>query len=136
MAYLQYAGSGPMRHEEKLLTEGLGRLGVPVRHYSLKRIIGRQILAVDHYEGDDSVPLNMDAVESAVTAYYRSGTAPAAYAIDFGVLANGETTLVEANDGYSLGAYDIAADQYTALLMNRWRDLLASDARPARSTSF
>ena len=105
VAYLQYAGSGPMRHEEKLLTEGLGRLGVPVRH------------------------------ESAVTAYYRSGTAPAAYAIDFGVLANGETTLVETNDGYSLGAYDIDADQYTALLMNRWRDLLASDARPARSTS-
>ncbi|MEU4414187.1 ATP-grasp domain-containing protein [Nocardia salmonicida] len=255
VAYLQYAGSGPMRHEEKLLTEGLGKLDVPVRHYSLKRIqrrqlalgpgifiagdmdamhgamrqlgipipppddypavlrgflgrkvwastlgeiersmdggssppvfvkpadrrkaftgsvcysehdfaawgntsrrqrvwcsevvtwvseyrvyvIGRQIVAVDHYEGDNSVRLNMEAVESAVTAYYRSGTAPTAYAIDFGVLANGETTLVEANDGYALGAYDITADQYTALLMARWRNLLTSEARPTSTTSF
>ncbi|MFD6400220.1 ATP-grasp domain-containing protein [Nocardia sp. NPDC060249] len=255
VAYLQYAGSGPMRHEEKLLTEGLARLDVPVRYYSLKRIqrrqlalgpgifiagdmdamhgamrqlgisipqpddyptvlrgflgrkvwastlgeieramdggstppvfvkpadrrkaftgavcysehdfaawgntsrrqrvwcsevvtwvseyrvyvTGHQIVAVDHYEGDNSVPLNMEAVRSAVTAYYRSGTAPTAYAIDFGVLANGETTLVEANDGYALGAYDITADQYTALLMNRWRDLLTPEARPTRPTSF
>ncbi|TCJ93527.1 ATP-grasp domain-containing protein [Nocardia alba] len=255
VAYLQYAGSGPMRHEEKLLTQGFARLGVPVRHYSLKRIqrrqlalglgmfiagdmaamhgamrrlgiplpqpddypevlrgflgrkvwastlgeiersmdsgssppvfvkpadrrkaftgsvcysehdfaawgnasrrqrvwcsevvswvseyrvyvIGQQIVAVDHYEGDKSIPLNMATVESAVTAYHRSGTAPIAYAMDFGVLANGATTLVEANDGYALGAYNIAADQYTALLVNRWRELLTAEARPTRPLSF
>ncbi|MFD4353630.1 ATP-grasp domain-containing protein [Nocardia sp. NPDC058518] len=249
VAYLQYAGSGPMRYEEKLLTEGFRRLGISVRHYSLKRIQRRQlalgpdvfiagdmdamhgamrqlripipqpddypealrgflgrkvwastlgeiecamdsgsattvfvkpadrrksftgavcyserdfaawgnanrrqrvwcsevvtwiseyrvyvidqrIVAIDNYNGDNSVPLNMETVESAVTTYYRSGTAPTAYGIDFGVLANGETALVEANDGYALGAYDIAADQYTELLMNRWSDLLMSAARP------
>ncbi|MFD4443877.1 ATP-grasp domain-containing protein [Nocardia sp. NPDC058519] len=249
VAYLQYAGSGPMRYEEKLLTEGFGRLDIPVRHYSLKRIQRRQlalgpdvfiagdmdamhgamrqlripipqpddypealrgflrrnvwastlgeiecamdsgsatpvfvkpadrrksftgavcyserdfatwgnasrrqrvwcsevvtwiseyrvyvidqrIVAVDHCDGDNSVPLNMETVESAVTTYCRSDTAPTAYGIDFGVLANGETALVEANDGYALGAYDIAADQYTELLMNRWSDLLTSAARP------
>lgn len=245
VAYLQYAGSGPMRHEEKLLTEGLGRLDIPVRHYSLKRIqrrqldlgpdvfiagdmgamhsamrqlhipipqpddypealhsflgrkvwtstlgeieraldsgstpvflkpadrrksftgtvcyserdlpawgnasrrqriwcsevvtwtseyrvyvIGRQIVAVDHYAGDSSVALNMEVVESAVTAYNR--TAPSAYGIDFGVLATGKTALVEANDGYALGAYDITADRYTELLMSRWSELLISEAQ-------
>ncbi|MFE1595509.1 ATP-grasp domain-containing protein [Nocardia sp. NPDC058705] len=247
VAYLQYAGSGPMRHEEQLLTEGLARLDIPIRHYSLKRIQRRQlalgpdvfiagdmdamhgamrqlripipqpddypealreflgrkvwpstlgeieramdsacatpvfvkpaerrksftgtvcyserdfaawgrasrrqrvwcsevvawiseyrvyvidqrIVAVDHYDGDNSVPLNMETVESAITAYGRCDTAPNAYGIDFGVLASGETALVEANDGYALGAYDIAADQYTELLMNRWSELLTSEA--------
>ncbi|MCP2296618.1 protein of unknown function (DUF4343) [Nocardia amikacinitolerans] len=65
-----------------------------------------------------------DVVESAVAAYHRSGAAPSAYGIDFGVLANGETALVEANDGYALGAYDLAADRYTELVLRRWSELV------------
>lgn len=89
-------------------------------------VIGREIVAVDHYDGDPSVPLNASTVESAVEAYHRCATAPSAYGIDFGVLLNGETALVEANDGYALGAYDIAADRYTELVMTRWSELLAT----------
>ncbi|MEV6279383.1 ATP-grasp domain-containing protein [Nocardia sp. NPDC051832] len=240
-AFLQYAGSGPMRHEEKLLDEGLWRRGIPVRYYSLKRVHRRQlplgpdtfiagdmdamhgamrqlgipvpepddypeslraflrrrvwtstlgevervletgsapavfvkpaerrkgftgavcyserdiaalgrvsrrqrvwcsevvrwdaeyrvyvidggVVTVDCYAG--SAPLDLTVVESAVAAYGRSGTAPSAYGIDFGVLASGATALVEANDGYALGAYAIAADQYTELVLRRWRELL------------
>ncbi|MGM7644396.1 ATP-grasp domain-containing protein [Nocardia sp. JW2] len=46
--------------------------------------------------------------------------------MDFGVLANGDTALVEVNDGYALGAYRIAADHYTELVMARWRELLGA----------
>ncbi|TQM32395.1 ATP-grasp domain-containing protein [Nocardia bhagyanarayanae] len=248
VAFLQYAGSGPMRHEEELLEKGLRRRGIPIRYYSVKRIHRRQlplgpetfiagdmdamhgamkqlripvpqpddypeslreflrrrvwtstlgeiehavengsapavfvkpserrksftgalcyserdfaafgnvsrrqrvwcsevvtwvaeyrvyvidgrVIGVDRYDGDGSVPLDMDVVESAIATYHRSGTAPSAYGIDFGVLTNGETALVEANDGYALGAYDIAADQYTELVLRRWRELV-DGARP------
>ncbi|MFC9966633.1 ATP-grasp domain-containing protein [Nocardia ignorata] len=245
VAYLQYAGSGQMRHEEQLLTEGLGKLGIPIHHYSIKRIhrrqlplgletfvagdmpamhgamrqlgipiplpddypevlgsflgrkvwtstlgqvertmessstaavfvkpadrrknftgtvcysehdfgawggasrhqrvrcsevvtwvsefrvyvIGGQVVATDHYAGDDSAQLDMNVVHAAVDVYHRSGTAPSAYAIDFGVLTNGDTALVEVNDGYALGAYRITADHYTELVMARWRELLGT----------
>ncbi|MET9214473.1 MULTISPECIES: ATP-grasp domain-containing protein [unclassified Nocardia] len=245
VAFLQYAGSGPMRHEERLLSEGLARRGIPVRYYSWKRIHHRQlplgpttfiagdtdamhgamrqlripvpepddypealrdylgrrvwtstlgevesaldtgtatpvfvkpadrrkrftgtvcyserdatawhstsrrrrvrcsevvawrteyrvyvidgrIVTVDHYDGDRAVTLDMAVVESAVAAYHRTDTAPIAYGIDFGVLADGRTALVEANDGYSLGAYDITADDYTELVLRRWTELLTT----------
>lgn len=242
-AFVQYAGSGPMRHEETLLVQVLERLDIPVRHYSLKRVrrgqlplgpgtfiagdvdamhgamrqlqipipapddypeslhpylrrrvwtstlgeverkldsgelaplfvkpayrrksfpgtvcysdrdlaafghVSRRqpvhcselvtwlseyrvyvsrgrILAVDHYAGDRGRRLDRAVVESAVTAHRESGTAPSAYALDFGVLVDGSTALIEANDGFALGAYDIAPDLYTELLMVRWSELL------------
>ncbi|MEV0355501.1 ATP-grasp domain-containing protein [Nocardia sp. NPDC050697] len=244
-AYLQYAGSGPMRHEEQLLDECLRRRGIPVRYYTIKRILRRQlplspetfiagdmdamhgamrqlgipipapddypsslrefrrrevwtatlgaveralgdgslpptfvkpadrrkgftgavcyserdiaelgtvsrrqrvwcsevvewlaehrvyvndqrIVAVDRYAGDESVRLDLGVVRSAVAAYHRSGTAPAAYGLDFGVLADKRTALVEANDGYALGAFGITADDYTDLVVRRWCELLES----------
>ncbi len=33
--------------------------------------------------------------------------------------------MIEENDGYALGAYDIAADQYTELVVQRWSELLS-----------
>ncbi|MFF2556818.1 ATP-grasp domain-containing protein [Nocardia sp. NPDC058058] len=242
-AFLQYSGSGPMRHEEALLSEGLRRRGIPVRYYTIKQmhrrtlplgpgvliagdmdamhgalrqlgipipapddypdvlreflrravrlstlgeveraleigalpptfvkpaerrksftgavcyserdvshfgpvsrrqrvwcsevvswiaeyrvyVADRRVLAVDLYSGDESAALDMSVVEAAIAAYQP--VAPSAYGIDFGVLANRETALVEANDGYALGAYAIAADDYTELIMRRWRELLES----------
>lgn len=70
-------------------------------------------------------------MQAAVDAYARSGHAPGAYAIDFGVLTTGATALVEANDGYALGAYAIAADAYADLLLRRWQELLAGAVLPA-----
>ncbi|WP_330180316.1 ATP-grasp domain-containing protein [Nocardia sp. NBC_01503] len=247
-AFLQHSGNGPMRHEESLLAEGLRRRGIPVQHYTIKRIhrrrlplradtliagdmdamhgamrqlripipvpddypislreflrrrvwvstlgeiereldtgsapatfvkpadrrksftgaicyserdvaafgnvsrrqrvwcsevvrwaaeyrvyvVDQRIVAIDHYDGEPTTPLDMKVVTAAITTYRNSGTAPAAYGIDFGVLTTGETALVEANDGYALGAYAIDADSYTELIMRRWAELLES-AKP------
>lgn len=87
---------------------------------------GSDIVAVDHYAGDANVALDLNVVTQAVALYARSGEAPAAFGIDFGVLASGETALVEANDGYALGAYQISSAAYTQLVFVRWRQLLAS----------
>lgn len=250
IAYLQYAGRGPLRHEEALLTAGLERLGIPVRHYTIKRVhrrqlplgpdtflagdmdavhgalrqlgvaipvpddypdclreflhrrvwtstlgaleheleigsapptfvkpaerrksftgvvcyserdvagfgnvgrrqrvwcaeavswvseyrvyvVGDAIVGVDHYSGDAAVPVDMAVVGRAIALYRASGTAPAAYAIDFGVLADGRTALVEANDGYAVGAYGIDAHAYTAMVVRRWAELLAGAGGPS-----
>ncbi|MGW2664334.1 ATP-grasp domain-containing protein [Nocardia tengchongensis] len=101
-----------------------GRLGRRIRVY----VTDQRVISVDHYDGDPTIPIDLNAVEAAIAAYHRSGTAPSAYGIDFGVLSSGETALVEANDGYALGAYDITADLYTDLVMRRWSELLASAA--------
>jgi hypothetical protein len=67
-------------------------------------VIDNKIVSVDNYAGDLNLKIDQVVVESALFAYRNSGEAPAAYGIDFGVLESGETALVEANDGYSLGA--------------------------------
>ncbi|MFN7976011.1 MAG: ATP-grasp domain-containing protein [Acidobacteriota bacterium] len=54
-----------------------------------------------------------------------AGRARAGYGIDFGVLADGRTALVEMNDGYGLGSYALDPDLYTDLLVARWEELMA-----------
>jgi len=92
-------------------------------------VVRDSIVSIDHYSGDASAHVDVDVVRSAIARYRTSG-APSAYAIDFGVLGDGHTALVEANEGYGLGAYAIGADDYTELLMVRWRELLRGSATP------
>ena len=89
-------------------------------------VAGSEILSIDCYHGDASVSVDRSVVEAALSAYRSSGMAPRAYGIDFGILATGQTALIEANDGYSLGAYQINAPEYTGLLMARWEELLST----------
>jgi hypothetical protein len=91
-------------------------------------VIGHTVVGLDHYHGDPGAPLDMTKVDQALRAYQDSGEAPSAYGIDFGVLESGETALVEANDGYALGAYKVAAEPYTDLLIRRWQELLMTRA--------
>ncbi len=88
-------------------------------------VIGAQIVSVDRYAGDSKVPLDLDFVREAVRVFRISGDAPAAYGIDFGVLKSGRTALVEVNDGYALGAYQITGTAYTDLLIARWEELVS-----------
>lgn len=89
-------------------------------------VIDAQIVWIDHYAGDHGATLDLGTVQAALRAHAASGRAPSGYGIDFGVLTSGETALVEANDGYALGAYAIDARPYTDLLMRRWSELLDS----------
>lgn len=89
-------------------------------------LIGERIVSIAHYSGDSSIQLNHLTLEAALNAFRSSGQAPSAYGIDFGVLSTGETALVEANDGYALGAYQISSADYTELIMTRWRELVTT----------
>ena len=68
-----------------------------------------------HYQYDPSV------LDFAIKKY-RS--APAGYAMDFGVTEDGRTLLVEVNDGYALGCYGADPIQYAKLLSARWCELV------------
>ena len=61
-------------------------------------------------------------IESAVRDLGRH---PAGCALDFGVTMDGETVLIEANDGYSLGNYGLDDALYVSLLAARWEELIS-----------
>jgi hypothetical protein len=100
----------------------------PVKWKSEYRVyvIAGNIVATDLYNGDEKEKLDEAVVQSAVDTFQASGEAPAGYAADFGVIADGKTALVEVNDGFALGAYQISAELYTNLLFARWKEMLAT----------
>jgi hypothetical protein len=81
-----------------------------------------RILDLCRYQGDVFRYPDANVVKNAVADYDRSG--PAGYGIDFGVLTDGRTVLVEVNEGYSLGPYGLEATEYAELLEARWLQLV------------
>lgn len=79
-----------------------------------------KILDVRPYKGGWKAHYNPEIIENAVKDFT---SAPAGYAIDFGVTDKGETILIEVNDGYSLGAYGLFNIDYAKLLSARWAEL-------------
>lgn len=88
-------------------------------------VVDDDIVGMDHYGGSTDVAPDMSTIDAALKSYRDAGQAPSAYGIDFGVLSTGETALVEANDGYALGAYSVDAKPYTDLVTRRWAELLS-----------
>jgi ATP-grasp domain, R2K clade family 2 len=83
-----------------------------------------KIVGVRMYDGDEALKLDMDVVGKAVSDFENSGEKTTAYGIDFGVLESGETTFIEWNDGFALGAYGLDKEIYTDLLIARWEEIL------------
>jgi len=81
------------------------------------------ILATLPYGGDAKIAPDAAVLQRAVDALQKSGEAPAGYGIDFGVLADGTTALIELNDGFGLGSYGLADVLYTELIVARWMEL-------------
>lgn len=90
-----------------------------------------EVLAVAHYAGDPAFKPDMETVRQAVAEYRASETAPAAFGIDFGVFATGETALIEVNDGYALGAYEgVDYQEYAEVILTRWAELVSTSSEP------
>lgn len=83
-----------------------------------------QIVGVKNYRGDRDAQLNMEEVEEAVARFEQSGESTAGYGVDFGVLLNEETALIEWNDCTALGNYDLDPVIYTDLFLARWEEIL------------
>ena len=83
-----------------------------------------QILSVRQYKGDWRRHYDPEVIENAVKEF-RS--APAGYAIDFGLTDDGRTLLIEFNDGYALGCYGLFYIDYAKLLSARWAELTGTE---------
>ena len=80
-----------------------------------------KILDIRPYYGDWRCQYNATVIERAVDDFH---SAPAGYAMDFGVTSDGRTLLVEVNDGYSIGCYGLTQYDYAKLLCARWSELM------------
>lgn len=83
------------------------------------------IRSIDHYDGDESIKVDVTEVEKAIEVLRVSDFYISGLSLDFGVLKSGETALVEMNDAFALGAYEIGAKDYTDLIITRWEELLS-----------
>jgi hypothetical protein len=80
-----------------------------------------QVLDLCRYQGDVFRYPDPRVIKEALADYSR--IAPAGYGIDFGVLTDGRTVLVEVNEGYSLNPYGLESMEYSELLEARWAQL-------------
>lgn len=80
-----------------------------------------KIVDIRPYKGDFfNYHYDFDVIKKAVLDHK---TAPAGYAMDFGITDKGETILIEVNDGYALGSYGLLYYDYAKLLSARWAEL-------------
>lgn len=87
-------------------------------------VIKSKIVGVKNYDGDERLKLNMEVVESAISDFEKSNQKTDAYGIDFGILDDGATALIEWNDGCALGSYGLDKEIYTELILTRWNEIL------------
>ena len=109
------------------------------RYYVLHdKVIGAARYDPDGHE--DAPAPDAQVLQSAVAAMAAADNAPAAYAVDLGVLDSGVTVCVEVNDGWALGLYGRSLDSkdYLRFLGARWnqvRDQSAREAPAAKAVS-
>lgn len=101
--------------------------GEVVRFVSEHRVfvVDGVIRDVRPYAGDEACMPDREFIDRAVRAWTQSGEAARGYGIDFGVLDDGRTALVELNDGYGLGSYGLAPVHYVDLCIARWEEWMA-----------
>jgi hypothetical protein len=87
-------------------------------------VIDKKVVSCQHYLGDLKYYPSISLVEDVIQEFVD---APMGYSIDVGILANGETALIECNDGWSLGSYGCMPKLYTRLLTERWREILVKN---------
>lgn len=89
-----------------------------------------KIVGASFYQGDETIIPDQKVVNNAREAFERSPERTAGYSLDFGVMANGKTALVEWNDGYALGSYELDHEVYTDLILSRWEELMQKNRYP------
>ncbi|GAA4164512.1 ATP-grasp domain-containing protein [Chryseobacterium ginsenosidimutans] len=80
----------------------------------------KEILDIRRYKGDWNTKIDLKTVQSAIDSFISQ---PNSFALDFGINENGETILVEVNDGHSLGTYGLSSAHYAKFLSARWSEL-------------
>jgi hypothetical protein len=91
-------------------------------------VVNSEIREIANYDGDKNIKPDFKKIKIAINTLDDAGESYAGYGIDFGVLITGETALIEINDGYGLGAYEITYKNYGDLVVARWEELLSKSS--------
>ena len=95
------------------------------RVYVLRAKI-HEITFCDH-GGDPALRPDLREIEAAVDTLHHHHLAPAGFVIDFGLTSQGQTALIEMNDGFSFGAYQgVSAQTYWDINWVRWQELVSA----------
>lgn len=87
-------------------------------------VVHKVVRSVISYDGRIDLSPDTDVIAAAVSVLASDSTSPGCYAIDFGLLADGRTALVEMNDGFSVGAYHGLDDEvYLSMIEGRWHEM-------------
>lgn len=89
-------------------------------------VVNGKFVGMSHYYGEKQIVPDIDTIKNSIAILNNTGYNNNGYAIDFGVLSSGQTALIELNDGYSMGSYDLSADLYTDLIVARWEQMVSS----------
>lgn len=84
---------------------------------------GGSIIGAYPYRGDWRVSPSWSDLDAMVHSWSDS---PCAYALDIGVLIDGRTALIEANDAWALGNYGLLPADYAGLLRMRWDEIVVA----------
>ncbi len=93
-------------------------------------VVDSEIRKISHYNGDPAIFPSEHVLTSAVRELCAAGESYTGFGIDFGVLSSGETALIEMNDGFALGAYDVSAKDYGEMICKRWTELVSNRHDP------
>ncbi len=85
-------------------------------------VFKHEIVGVKHYAGDPFLVPNKGVIEQMVFAG-EDGNLPVFYALDVAMLHNGQTVIVECNDGWALGNYGWDPITYSRATAARWFQL-------------
>lgn len=83
-------------------------------------VLNGQNMGIKHYSGDPDIFPDVKVIQDMILKM----EGPKSYALDVGVLEDGNTALVEFNDCYSLGSYGLESDFYTDMILARWEELM------------
>tara|TARA_R110000772_G_scaffold72029_1_gene157394 strand:- start:307 stop:1074 length:768 start_codon:yes stop_codon:yes gene_type:complete len=80
-----------------------------------------KLVGSKNYTGDFTKNIDYDIVNNAINDYKEQ---PIGYSLDFALTDNGETTLIEINDGFALGSYGLNPIVYCKIIMDRWNEIV------------
>lgn len=91
-------------------------------------VVNNKLVGYGRYDDNENEFEPDIALVNKAIQNMSENNAPAGYSLDFGVLDNGETALVEANDGWALGYYKGTCSylNYATLLYSRWEELMGT----------
>ena len=109
--------------EQEMSPDSMVLISSPVTFQTEYRafVIENEWVGLQHYKGDFRIFPNVDIIRHAIQSFT---SAPVAYGIDFGVLQDHRTVLIEVNDFWNLDSYGLNALVYARGLAQRWKQIL------------